>query len=250
MEVNKLTDTRYGKMLYNVNDVCIGRSIELYGEWYQAEMDFMKQFINPGDVCIDVGANIGCHTLFFANAVGERGSVVAFEPQHTLFQVLCANVAINNHLNVNTYNSAVGKQLGLIGVPMLDYSQPGNFGALSVGNNGYSVQLVPLDNFVLPKVNFIKIDVEGFESDVIRGAKKTIQSSRPFIYAENNRKEKSLELINLIKYSKYDVYQHSVKGYSADNFKKSNINIHGDYVEINIFCVPQEKQLTVDLQKL
>jgi hypothetical protein len=64
------------------------------GEWYQSEMDLLATRIKPGDVVIDVGANIGCQTLFFATMVGSNGLVIAFEPQHYSFQLLCANVAL------------------------------------------------------------------------------------------------------------------------------------------------------------
>ena len=254
MIVNKLTATRYGQMLYNVNDMIIGKSLELYGEWYQEEMDLMKQLIGPGDFCVDVGANIGCHTLFFAKSVGPQGHVISFEPQPTIFQLLCANVSLNHHLNVSTYNQAVGNKTEQVMIPSVDYSKPGNFGMVGIvkdeGNPVYPINMIVLDNLSFPHLKMLKIDVEGYESEVIKGAKKTIKKHRPFIYAENNQTGKSLELLTLIKDLKYHCYQHIVIGFNKTNLKGCKENIHSNYAESNIFCVPMEKNVTIDLPLL
>jgi hypothetical protein len=62
VELNKLTDTRYGKIPYNKHDSIIGRDLERYGEWYQAECDLLKKYIQPGWHCLDIGANIAVRT--------------------------------------------------------------------------------------------------------------------------------------------------------------------------------------------
>lgn len=251
--MNKLIDTRYGKMLINENDNCIGKSLVIDGEWYQGEMDFLAQFISPGDICLDVGANIGCHTLHFAKLCGAEGGVISFEPQHAVFQLLCANSALNNFFNVKAVNCAVGKGSGTVMVPAIDYAKPGNFGAVTLNSQpvAYPVAIVALDDSAngIP-TKLIKIDVEGFECDVIKGAKHLIKTSRPFIYAENNRPEKTLELLGLLKNMKYDVYDHKVKGWNPNNFNKNTENMHGDYTESNIFCVPQEKNISIPLPQL
>ena len=90
-EFNCLKTCRYGRMLYNKNDAFTGRSLELYGEWKQKELDLLAQVIRPGSLVVDVGANIGCHTLFFAKMAGLRGKVFAFEPHRLLFQTLKNN---------------------------------------------------------------------------------------------------------------------------------------------------------------
>src|SRR5271165_2730364 len=59
---------RHGTMMYNVNDSFIGRSLDLYGEWCDDEVAVLGQILSPGDVVVDVGANIGTHTVFFAKA--------------------------------------------------------------------------------------------------------------------------------------------------------------------------------------
>lgn len=86
---------RRGIFVFNRNDRFIGRSIDLYGEWCESEIELLLGFIRSGDTVVDVGANIGTHTVTFAAIVGHAGSVLAFEPQPSSFQLLCGNVAIN-----------------------------------------------------------------------------------------------------------------------------------------------------------
>lgn len=69
---NQLADCRYGKMLFNRNDRYIGKSLSLYGEYSQAEIELFRQILKPGSLVVEVGANIGTHTLFFC-ALGRPG---------------------------------------------------------------------------------------------------------------------------------------------------------------------------------
>jgi len=76
---NDLIKMRDGWMVFNKNDMYIGRSIKEYGEWSQAEIDICKQILTPTDFVIEVGSNIGSHTLALAKTV-DKGAVFAFEP--------------------------------------------------------------------------------------------------------------------------------------------------------------------------
>ena len=82
-------------------------------------MQLLQHFIEPGMDVIDVGANIGTHTLFFAAAVGPQGSVVAIEPQRVVDHMLTANVALNSLLNVVTLHTACGAEPGFLRVPAM-----------------------------------------------------------------------------------------------------------------------------------
>ena len=74
-------DCRHGKLMYLLNDAYIGRSLDVYGEYSEGEIDLFRQLLRPGDVAIDVGANIGALTVPMARLVQPGGAVVAFEPQ-------------------------------------------------------------------------------------------------------------------------------------------------------------------------
>ena len=95
---NDLIKMRYGWMVYNKNDSYIGKSIKEYGEWSQGEIDLCKKILNPRDQVIEVGSNIGSHTLALSKIVNQ-GIVHAFEPQNVVFQNLCANISINSRTN-------------------------------------------------------------------------------------------------------------------------------------------------------
>ena len=82
-------------MLYNPRDMYIGRSLDLYGEFSEGEVEVFAQILREGDLALDLGANIGCHTVFMAKKVGDKGVVIAVEPQRLIFQLLSANVALN-----------------------------------------------------------------------------------------------------------------------------------------------------------
>jgi len=82
---NRLKSCRHGDMIFNVHDQHIGRSLDLYGEWAESELELLALFIKPGDVVVDVGANIGTHAVFFAQRAGATGLVYAFEPQRIIY---------------------------------------------------------------------------------------------------------------------------------------------------------------------
>src|SRR5689334_17984899 len=83
----RLKRTRHGVMLYCAQDEYIGRSLDLYGEFSIEEAKLFGRLIKPGTTVLDIGANIGVHTLCFASAVGPGGAVIAFEPQGYLHQI-------------------------------------------------------------------------------------------------------------------------------------------------------------------
>ena len=178
---NRVKRCRYGNMLYSVHDKYIGRALDEYGEWAEDEMRLLSVLIKPGMAVVDVGANIGTHTVFFASAVGPEGSVVAIEPQRVVYQMLTANVALNSLLNVVTLHAACGAEPGTLRVPAMRYDQSANFGAvrLSETANGESVTVISLDTIGIEVCNLLKLDVEGAELAVLRAR------SAPFIPRSN-----------------------------------------------------------------
>ena len=238
---NTVRQTRYGQLIYNGNDVYIGRSIELYGEFSQGETLLFEQLIEPEQVVLEVGANIGAHTLFFAQQVGPGGKVLAFEPQRILFQTLCGNLALNSITNVHCWNMAVGDEPGQIVVPSLDYCRPNNFGGLSLGGfeRGETVPITTIDSFELPCCDFIKIDVEGMEEEVVRGAAETITRLKPVLYCECDRADKAESLIRFIDSLGYAMFWHLPPLYHPENFTGNLTNVFDNIVSSNILCVDE-----------
>lgn len=233
---------RHGLLMYNVNDSFIGRSIDLYGEWCDAELAILGQLLQPGDIAIDVGANIGTHTVFFARAVGKKGAVIALEPQRIIFQFLCANVALNALINVHCSNVGVGAEYGSIIVPVLDPTKKMNFGALSLGTakNGERVDVITLDEFQLARCNLIKIDVEGAEAEVLLGARQTIERCHPVLFVENNTIDRSREIIETIHGLGYKCWWHISPYYNEKNYFQNENNVFAKFQpEANLLCFPE-----------
>ena len=231
---------RHGTMLYNMKDVYIGRSFDVYGEYAESELSFLAQFIKPGAIVFDIGANIGAHTIFFAQRVGPEGRVISFEPQRPVFQTLCANVALNALGNVITFHAGAGEQPGTAVVPLPNYNDEGNFGGVSLAgqSGGEPVQIMTLDQIGIPALSLIKIDVEGMELEVLKGATQTIAKHKPVLYVENDRKEQSPELLTHIFAMGYRAYWHLPTLYSADNFAGNPDNSFPGIVSVNLLCVP------------
>ena len=105
---NALIKGKEGYIVYNKNDIYIGKAIEKYGEFSEHEIKLFDYLCHSGDIIIDIGANIGTHTLAFSRIVGDNGKVYAYEPQKIIFYTLCANVAINSITNIECKHQAVG----------------------------------------------------------------------------------------------------------------------------------------------
>jgi FkbM family methyltransferase len=236
---NQLADCRYGRVLFNKNDRYIGRSLDLYGEFSEGEIDLFRQIVQPGGVVVEVGANIGTHTLFFARQVGHAGAVLAFEPQRLVFQCLCANMALNSVTNVHCRQQAVGAAAAEIRVPVLDPSCDQNYGGLSVDGcpEGELTPLVTIDSLNLARCALLKIDVEGMERAVLEGAAQTIARSMPVLYVENDRREKAAELVQAIDKLGYAMYWHVPPLFNPSNFRQNPTNVFGNTVSVNMLCI-------------
>jgi FkbM family methyltransferase len=241
---NTLGRLRYGQVIYNRNDVYIGRSIELYGEYSGLETSVFNQLLQPGQLVIDAGANIGVHSLFFAKKVGNAGRVLAFEPQRLLFQTLCGNMALNSITNAYCFNMALGADPGDIGIPAPDPTRRENFGGVSAGDSvqGERVAVTTIDNFELPQCDFIKIDVEGMEEDVLRGAERTIRRLRPILYVECDRSDREALLLRYLDSLGYRMFWHTPPLFNPHNFHEYRDNVFGETVSKNLLCFDQSRE--------
>lgn len=245
-DFNQLAAGRDGYFLYNRNDQYIGRSIEQYGEFSALEMKLFAQICTPGSVVIEVGANIGAHTVGLARLVGPQGRVLAFEPQRLPFQMLCANVALNSLDNVDCFWAAVSSEVGSINVPDLNPRKEYNFGGLTLlgSQSGRRVACLTLDQYVtLPKVDLVKIDVEGMEADVLKGGEGLLKRFKPLLYVENDRLEKSETLTRLIASFDYRMYWHLPPLFNPDNFFANRENSYLNVVSANMLCVHRDSQI-------
>ena len=244
-DFNRINDTRFGRMIYNVNDRYIGRSIQSYGEFSHGEVVLFEQILRPGSVVVEAGANIGSHTLALAQQTGPRGAVFAFEPQRILFQTLCGNMALNSVTNARCSQAALGSESGEIIVPQIDYCRENNYGGFALGSyeRGERVSLVTIDGLSLPRCDLIKIDVEGMEESVLRGAQETIARFRPPLYVECHDDASLMRYIDSID---YDMYWHMPPFFNPNNFAGNRTNIFGSICSQNILCVTEDLDHSID----
>lgn len=244
--VTRIKQCRHGLMMYFKNDQYVGRSLDEYGEFSEAEVSFFKQAATPGDVVVEVGANIGAHTVMLAKAVGGQGKVIAFEPQRRVSQVLNANIALNELSNVSCHYLGLGDRNGHTQMLDLDLNQVNNIGGLSMGTREgmtkySSVEVRTLDSFNFQEVKLLKIDVEGMEKMVLDGAKETITRCKPIMYIENDRPEKSQELIKTIFELGYQAWWHLPLFFNPDNFAGRSDDVFTPLLRsVNLMCLPKE----------
>jgi FkbM family methyltransferase len=253
------TDARYGYFFYNQFDHVVGRCLELYGEYCEAELHLFRSLIKTDDVIWEIGANIGSQTVPISQ-IANKGTVYAFEPQLEVFKLLCANLSVNVCENVIPLWMAIGDKIGEILLPNVNYHQPANFGGISlIEGNSLSSQRVTLETIDNAKVllppNFIKIDVEGMELVVLKGGAATIIENRPLLYVENNGDKRfgegtSESLIEYLWQLDYRLYWHVSYYYNVNNYFSNRDNIYGRKVACNMICVPKESTLFLDEEEI
>jgi FkbM family methyltransferase len=193
----------------------------------------------PNDcVIVDGGANIGFFTVPVAQRIKHRGGrVVSFEPQRQLFNALSGSLALNGLDNVFLHNMGLGDgRYSEAYLPAVDYSQPSDFGTVSLSVDDTveehywmrtrSVNIDRLDSLMLPRLDFIKLDVEGFEIPALTGGLQAIKQYRPYIWVEyfiTGAKEIKQALNSITDYSYYIV----------------------DYQ--NMLCIPTEQLGTINM---
>lgn len=148
---------------------------------YRVKDDFViKKHLKKGGVAIDVGANIGSLTLLMSKIVDSNGTVLSFEPSKTFFSYLVKNININKLKNVSVHNIALGAEKGELYLNEENEDDTTFFvEQKKTSNKSFSTEIDTLDNFTrnFLKIDFLKIDVEGFELDVLLGAGETLKKT-------------------------------------------------------------------------
>lgn len=240
----RMVEGRHGNMVYNQYCHWIGKALELYGEYCEHEIHLFRKLIKPTDVIWEIGANTGSQSTALSTMV-PQGKLVGFEPQIELFKIFVSNLTLNNCENAIPMNLALGEEQGVITLPAVNYHQPNNFGGVSLLNKAESsdvvVEIRPIDTLSwLPPPDFMKIDVEGMESMVLRGGSATINAKKPIMYIENDRVERSAELISLLWDFGYNLYWHITPYFNSENYFQNKSNIYGNTSSFNMLCIHSE----------
>lgn len=158
--------------------------VQLRGVFFeQRELEAVARTVETGGVVVDVGANTGNHSLFFATAMGAE-RVIVFEPNPLAAHHLRRTIEANGLTNVDTNHlgAGVGRERGRM---KIDAGRRGHLGtARLVAEDGGEVEIRTLDDSVESRVDLIKIDVESMELDVLNGARRLIERERPVLLVE------------------------------------------------------------------
>jgi FkbM family methyltransferase len=187
-------DSIHGKFIVNRHCAHQAEALIKTGATHiERELGVIRQLaglLPDGAVAVDAGANIGFVCVPLAGWLKPRGGrVVAFEPQRMLFYALCGTAALNDLDNLQVRNLGVGSRPGTLRVPPQDYGKPKDFGMVSLKDQdaaaaGETVEIVRIDDLALPRLDFLKIDVEGMEIDVLEGAAGSLARHRPICWVE------------------------------------------------------------------
>lgn len=165
----------------------------LLRDWVEPELRELDRLLSPGDVFVDIGANVGLYTLKAARLVGPNGRVLALEPGAEAYRHLVSNLALNAFDWVTALKVAASDSEGeavLHHVPLGDDPQAFSLVANARAVEGETVRTVTLDQLVreqgLDRVDVIKVDVEGAEPMVITGAADTLARLKPAVIFECN----------------------------------------------------------------
>src|SRR5260221_6638127 len=189
-------------MLVNRFDTSIGGMLVEYGAYREEEVnrcfDLIKSKHEKSDgnvVGMDIGANIGSHSISWSKMMRDWGSgvILSIEVQQHTYYALCGNIVLNNCWNIRAIWAAVGSQSGYIRIPEFSIDQENNFGSFSLcrdigANLSGRIRKTPaltVDSLNLNRLDLMKIDVEGLELEVLKGAVDTIQRYKPIIVAES-----------------------------------------------------------------
>lgn len=255
-----VADSRYGRFLFFRNDDPIGACLHYYGEWAQQEMDLFDLFLSENSNVIDVGANIGTHSVYFSKKC-NKGNIFAVEPQIYISEFLNANLLLNGCFNVVPVRAACGSEEKEVRILNIDpfSGQKVNYGEFKLNDHkdkGLITSCIKLDSFLKYGIpfHFIKLDVEGLEVDVLNGAEELINKYHPMLYIEFNNKSGNDELLNKIYSLEYTPYWHIYTKHNPNNHNKQVKNIweEDDYIiskenmdkryEGNIICVHKDQK--------
>jgi FkbM family methyltransferase len=177
-----------------------GRGIYIYREAIEPEFQHLEKFLDPAGILMDIGANTGIYTLKAAKHFsGNGGMVIALEPFPDVLATLYHSVQANGFNNVRSRNFCAGERICSTTFWM-NFNRPNSFSMIKRDENAlcFSTLVVTVDDvFVwegLTRLDYLKIDVEGAEAQVLAGARKTISQHRPIIQVEVDIKDVSLDL--------------------------------------------------------
>lgn len=172
------------------------------GRYDESHFDLMEQIVHSGDICLDIGANIGAYSVFLSKLVGPDGQVHSFEPVQHIRTKAIRNLHANSSRNTTMNSYALGAEPGEVEMFQVNEDQfrGGTSSILQTENMNKMgldafttrpVRVSTVDHYVtensLPHVDFIKIDIEGYELNCLNGARETLRNLGPTLIFEHSQ---------------------------------------------------------------
>jgi FkbM family methyltransferase len=179
------------RMFFPSERMGFGKFIFAFREYYEPELAYLEKILSAGKLFVDVGANFGVYTLVASKLVGETGRVLALEPAAQSFAILKQNIELNHFSNVRAFNVALAQTKSKAWLYHGRDPVGNSLGKDPLrGNEGEEVQTETLDKLLeengIDRVDAIKIDVEGAEELVLRGAIRCLTTQSPIVIFEFN----------------------------------------------------------------
>lgn len=197
------------------------RDLLFSGSFEPAHTEIIEQ-LPRGGVFLDVGANVGYFSIVGARAVGPSGKVYAFEPVDVIYDILCRNIALNGLSNVEAHKLACFSSSGSMAIQQ-DWDSGKSHLCLENTAHTTVVSVTTVDEFVdqkrLARIDFLKIDAEGSDFEVLKGSRHTIEQYRPTVFIEMNHLARFGGSISAVRdfFADHRYQIHEVKGrYSLD----------------------------------
>jgi len=231
-------DAKPGKFVVYTNDNIVSYAIRLYGEYCHAEVNIMSSFLTKESTYLDIGTNIGYHARSIYNQTGCQ--VIGFEPNTNHFLVSWYNC---REYPVKLFNAAVGNYTGKAKIKSFHPGEVENYGNISiVEEDGDEVDILRIDQLDLKACDVMKIDVEGFEFEVLEGAADTIDKLNPVVFYEAQDSAvwpKCWEFLNDKNYIQYWVACRNDP--VGETYRRPEESPFGHGGVLNIIAIPADK---------
>jgi FkbM family methyltransferase len=202
---NKIANVNGIKMAVMPNDKGISEELIMWGTHEPLATEILERELAPDMFCIDIGANIGYYALLESKIIGKNGKVIAIEPAPSNLRLLKRNIALqeintsgstsrNNNNNIEVYNFAISDVDGKVDFAITQFSNQNRVLSENQhrGNAAISdiitVESKRLDTFVserqIGSIDFIRMDLEGYENKVIKGMQQTLMKYKPRLLIE------------------------------------------------------------------
>ena len=189
----QISETKHGFLMKLNLENKEHQRIYFYGEHDERyEIKLLQKIIQSGDICYDIGANIGFYSLYFDTLSKQKGKTICFEPASTAYEYLQANIKLNNrNSTVTEYKIGVGKDSKKERIYYPTHGTAAGTASIKYQNHDFKSEVITIDSIdsLMDKLNipvpdFVKIDVEGYQQEVLEGGVKLFGQHAPIIMAE------------------------------------------------------------------